>query len=54
MKTLADLVHGIDVMDGHEVEAESVDMILLHPPLERLDHILAEHRLLRRSLVTAS
>ena len=46
VEALADLVHGVDVMDGHEVETESVDMILLHPPLERLDHVLAEHFLL--------
>ena len=35
-----------DIMDGHEVETEAVDMVFLHPPLERLDHVLAEHFLL--------
>ena len=46
MKPLADLVHCLDVVDSHKVETESVDMILLHPPLERLYHIFAEHFLL--------
>ena len=54
VETLADLVHSVDVVDGHKVEAESVDVVLLHPPLERLDHILAEHLLLRCSLVAAA
>ena len=46
VETLADDVHGLDVMDGHEVETEAIDMVFLHPPLERLDHVLAEHFLL--------
>ena len=46
MKPLADLVHCLDIVDSHKVETESVDMILLHPPLERLYHIFAEHFLL--------
>ena len=54
MQALADLVHRVDVMDGHEVETEAVDMIFLHPPFERLDHVLAEHLLLRCSLVAAA
>ena len=54
MKTLADDIHCLDVMDGHEVETKTVDMIFLHPPLERLDHIFAEHLTLRCSFVAAS
>ena len=54
MQTLAYLVHRIDVMDSHEVETEAVDMVFLHPPFERLDHVLAEHRLLRSSLISAT
>ena len=54
METLADFIHGINVMDSHEVETESIDVIFLHPPLERLDHVLAEHLLLRSSLIAAS
>ena len=46
VEALADKVHGLDVMDGHEVEAEAVDMIFLHPPLERLDHEFLESLLL--------
>ena len=54
METLADEVHGLDVMDSHEVETEAVDMVLLHPPLERLEHVLAEHGPLRRCLIAAA
>ena len=54
VKTLADLVHCTDIMDSHKVKTETVDMVFLHPPLERLDHILAEHLLLRSGLVTAA
>ena len=34
VEALTDDVHGLDIMNGHEVEAEAVDMIFLHPPLE--------------------
>ena len=54
METLADEVHGLDVMDGHEVEAVAVDVIFLHPPLKGLDHILAEHLLFGSGLVAAA
>ena len=54
MKPLADLVHCVDVMDGHEVETEAVDMIFLHPPFQGLDHIFAEHLLLGSGLVAAA
>ena len=54
VKTLADDVHCLDIVDSHQVKAESVDMIFLHPPLERLDHIFAEHFLLRSCLISAA
>ena len=54
MKPLADLIHRFDVMDGHKVETETVDMIFLHPPLQGLDHIFAEHLLLGSGLVAAA
>ena len=46
VETLADEVHSLYVVDGHKVETETVDMVLLHPPLEGLDHIFTEHFLL--------
>ena len=49
-----DLVHGIDVVDSHEVETEAVDMVFLHPPLERFDHVFAEHLTLGCGLVAAA
>ena len=54
MQTLAYFIHRIDIVDGHEVETETVDMIFLHPPLERLDHIFTEHLLLRSGLIAAA
>ena len=54
METLADEVHGLDIMDCHKVETETVDMIFVHPPFERLDHVFAEHLLLGSGLVAAS
>ena len=54
MKSLADLIHCLDIMDGHKVETESIDMILLHPPLKGLDHIFAEHFSFRSGLIAAA
>ena len=54
VEVAADLVHGGDVMQTHEVEAEAVDMILLHPVAAGLDHELAEHLLVGSSLVAAA
>ena len=34
MQTLADEVHGLDIVDSHEIKTEAIDMIFLHPPLE--------------------
>ena len=33
MQTLADDIHRLYVVDSHKVETETVDMVLLHPPL---------------------
>ena len=54
MQTLTDDIHSLDVVDRHKIETETVDMIFIHPPLEGLDHIFAEHGLLRGCLVAAA
>ena len=42
---LADLIHRLDVMDTHQVEAEAVDMVFVDPVFHALQHELAHHRL---------
>ena len=49
-----DLVHRLDVVDTHQVEAEPVDMVLVDPVFHALQHKLAHHRLVRGSLVAAA
>ena len=49
-----DSVHRLDVMDSHQVKAETVQMVLLHPPAYRLQHELAHHWTLAGGLVAAT
>ena len=46
MKTLADLIHCVDIMNSHQVKTEAIDMVFFHPPLKRLNHVFTEHGLL--------
>ena len=54
METFANLVHCVNIVDCHKVETETVDMVFLHPPFERFDHVFAEHGLLRCCFITAA
>ena len=47
-------VHGFDVVDAHEVEAESIYMILFGPIEHRLEHELAHEGFLAGSLIAAT
>ena len=51
---LADGSHRLQVVDAHEVEAEAVHMILLHPILHALHHIAAHHGALRGGFVATA
>ena len=51
---LADGAHRPQVVDAHEVEAEAVHVIFLHPILHALHHVAAHHGALGGSLVAAS
>ena len=48
------LVHGLDVVDAHEVEPETVDVVLVDPVAHRLYHKLSHERFLARCLVAAA
>ena len=50
----SDFVHGGDVVQTHQVKAEAVDMILVHPVFDGLDHKLAVHLLVGSRLVAAT
>ena len=54
MHGLLDLIHGGDVMDRHEVEAETVEMVFGEPVDEAVHHVLAEHCALGGRLVSAA
>ncbi len=47
-------IHGLDVMYGHKIKPESVDMILPGPICHRIDDIFTHHGTVRRRLVAAS
>ena len=51
---LADEVHGLDVVDAHEVETETVDVVFVHPVQHRLYHKLAHEGFLACCLVAAA
>ena len=52
--SLSYLVHSLYVVDAHEVEAEPVDMILVDPVFNALNHEQPHHWLLRSRLVAAA
>ena len=54
METLADFIHCVDIMNSHKVETEAVNMIFLHPPFQRLDHIFAEHLPFRSGFISTA
>ena len=49
-----DFVHRLDVVYGHEVEAEAVDVIFLRPVFHRVDDKVAHHLAVRGGLVAAA
>ena len=49
-----DLVHRPDVVDTHQVETETVDMVLVDPVFYALQHELTHHGLVRGSFVAAA
>ena len=51
---LAYLVHGLDVVNTHQVEAEAVDVVFLHPVFHALLHEAAHHRPFRSRLVATA
>ena len=46
---LTDSLHGFDVMNTHQVETETIDMIFVYPVFHALQHKLAHERLFRSS-----
>ncbi len=38
-----DLVHGLNIMDAHQIKAETVDMIFLSPVADGIQHIKPHH-----------
>ena len=51
---LANLVHGFDIVNAHQVEAETIDMVFVDPVFHRLQHEATHHGLLRGSLVATA
>ena len=51
---LLDGLHGLDIVQGHEIEAEAVDVVLLRPVGHGVHHVLAEHDPLGGRLVAAA
>ena len=51
---LTDVVHRLDVVNAHEVEAEAVDMVLANPIEHALRHKASHHRTLRSCFVTTA
>ena len=43
---LTDSLHGFDVMNTHQIETETIDMIFVYPVFHALQHKLAHERLL--------
>ena len=48
------LVHGLDVMQPHQVETETIDVIFLGPITDRLHHVTPHHRTFAGGLVSAT
>ena len=51
---LTDSLHGFDIMNTHQVETETIDMIFVYPIFHALLHILTHERLFRSSLVATA
>ena len=49
-----DGAHGFDVVDTHKVEAETIDMVFLHPVFYTFHHILPHDGTFRGRFVAAS
>ena len=47
----ANIVHGGDVVQTHQVKAEAVDMVFLRPVGDGIDHVFAEHQMLGGGVV---
>ena len=51
VQCFSDSFHGLHVVDTHQVEAETVNVILLHPIAHAFNHILPHQRTLTRRLI---
>ena len=52
--SITNLIHRLDVVDTHQVEAESVDVVFSHPILDTLYHIGLHHWAIGSRLVTTT
>ena len=50
----ANLVHSLDIVNAHQVEAETIDMVFVYPVLYRLKHKAAHHGLFGGRLVATA
>ena len=50
----ADGVHRLNVMQAHQVETETVDVVFLRPVGNGIDHVLPEHLVLGSGVVAAA
>ena len=51
---LTDSLHSFDIMNTHQVETETIDMIFVYPVFHALQHKLTHERLFRSSLVATA
>ena len=54
VKLASDAVERFDIMESHKVKAEAVDVVLVCPVGNRVDHVLLVHTALGSCLVTAA
>ena len=47
-------LHGFDVMNSHQIKAETVNIVFFYPVEKRINHIFTEHFMLTGSFVTDS
>ena len=52
--SITNLIHRLDVVDTHQVESESVDVVFSHPILDTLNHIGLHHWAIGSRLVTTT
>ena len=50
--SFTDGTHGFQIVNAHQVEAETIDMIFVHPVFHTFHHIFTHHGTLRRCLIT--